>query len=82
MFYSPVRVCMRMPNEIAVAWTQRQNECTCFGDLGFKRESITNAPLQSPNLHLLAQYFICCCIRYVMDEVRRNLSWKQQPYLF
>ena len=23
-----------------------------------------------------------CWIRYVMEEVRRNLSWKRQPYLF
>ena len=25
----------------------------------FERESITNAPLQSPNSHLLPQYFFC-----------------------
>ena len=37
--------------------TQRQNECACSGDLRFKRESITNAPLQSPNSHLLPQIF-------------------------
>ena len=36
---------------------QRQNECACSADLGFERESITNAPLQSPNSHLLPQYF-------------------------
>ena len=61
--------------------TQRQNEYTCFADLWFERESITNAPLQSPNSHLLPQYFFCW-IRYVMEEVRRNLPWKRQPYLF
>ena len=61
--------------------TQRQNECACSGDLWFGRESITNAQLQSPNSHLLPQYFFCW-IRYVMEEVRRNLSWKRQPYLF
>ena len=61
--------------------TQRQNECACSADLWFERESITNAPLQSPNSHLLPQYFFCW-IRYVMEEVRRNLSWKRQPYLF
>ena len=49
--------------------------------LRFERESTTNAPLQSPNSHLLPQYFFCW-IRYVMEEVRRNLSWKRQPYLF
>ena len=27
------------------------------------------------------QYFFCW-IRYVMEEVRRNLSWKRRPYLF
>ena len=60
--------------------TQRQNECASSTDLWFERESITNAPLQSPNSHLLPQYFFCW-IRYVMEEVRRNLSWKRQPYL-
>ena len=64
-----------------IAMTQRQNECACYADLWFKRESITNPPLQSPNSHLLPQYFFCW-IRYVMEEVRRNLSWKRQPYLF
>ena len=61
--------------------TQRKNECACSADLWFERESITNALLQSPNSHLLPQYFFCW-IRYVMEEVRRNLSWKRQPYLF
>ena len=42
---------------------------------------VTNAPLHSPNSHLLPQYFLCW-IRYVMEEVQRNLSWKRQPYLF
>ena len=37
--------------------TQWQNECACSADLRFERESITNAPLQSPNSHLLPQYF-------------------------
>ena len=60
---------------------QRQNECACSPDLWFERESITNAPFQSPNSHLLPQYFFCW-IRYVVEEVRRNLSWKRQPYLF
>ena len=61
--------------------TQRQNECACSADLWFERQSITNAPLQPPNSHLLPQHFFCW-IRYVMEEVRRNLSWKRQPYLF
>ena len=39
--------------------TQRQNECACSADLWFERESISNAPLQSPNSHLLPQYFFC-----------------------
>ena len=65
----------------AVKPTQRQNECACSTDLWFQYESITNAPLQSPNSHLLPQYFFCW-IRYVIEEVRRNLSWKRQPYLF
>ena len=60
---------------------QRQNECACSTDLWFERESTTNAPLQSPNSHLLPQYF-SCWIRYVMEEVRRNDFWKRQPYLF
>ena len=66
---------------LRVVATQRQNECACSADLWFERESITNAPFQSPNSHLLPQYFFCW-IRYVMEEVRRNLSWKRQPYLF
>ena len=72
---------MRMRGFNWVFTTQRQNECACSADLWFERESITNAPLQSPNSHLLPQYFFCW-IRYVTEEVRRNLSWKRQPYLF
>ena len=71
----------RMRKFSLVHLTQRQNECACSADLWFERESITNAPLQSPNSHLLPQYFFCW-IRYVMEETRRNLSWKRQPYLF
>ena len=33
-----------------------QNECACSAVLWFESESITNAPLQSPNSHLLPQY--------------------------
>ena len=36
--------------------TQRKNECACSRDLLSKRELITNAPLQSPNSHLLPKY--------------------------
>ena len=70
-----------MRTHFAALSTQRQNECAFSANLWFERESITNAPLQSPNSRLLTQYFFCS-IRYVMEEVRRNLSWKRQPYLF
>ena len=48
-------------------------------DSGVNRLRMLN--FNPPNSHLLPQYFFCW-IRYVMEEVRRNLSWKRQPYLF
>ena len=80
MFQFP-RIQLRMGQKKRLQPTQRQNECACSADLWFERESITNPPLQSANSHLLPQYFFCW-IRYVMEEARRNLSWKRQPYLF
>ena len=54
--------------------TQRQNECACSGDLWFERESITNAPFQSPNSHLLPQYF------FVLNKICDGGSSKE-PFL-
>ena len=33
-------------------------------------------------IHTCYHNIFCCWIRYVMEEVQRNLSWKRQPYLF
>ena len=36
----------------------------------------------SVNRLRILHFHFCCWIRYVMEEVRRDLSWKRQPYLF
>ena len=54
--------------------TQRQNECACSADLWFERESITNAPPQSPNSHLLPQYF------FLLNKICNGGSSKE-PFL-
>ena len=63
-----------MLRSFVIRATQSQNECACSGDLRFKRESIRNAPLQSPNSHLLARKF------FLLNKICDGVSSKA-PFL-